>query len=179
VPSAVEHSLAYRKRQFVLPRFAVLVFVVLMSPLPHSQGQAAVIQKSLSLSLEVVRAEIPAGTVPQFRLKIRNISGIAQKVLDIPNRHDLQHSFCELDVFKDGKLVLVPSAFSDFGEIEDKDFISLQPGESVTFTLSRFADAWNELPPGKYRAYVHFYPNPEAPYSPILVSPGVQFVVRP
>ena len=178
MPSEVEQSLAYRKREPAFRRFAVLVFVVLTSPLPHPQGQA-VIQKSLSLSLEVVRAEIRAGTVPQFRLKIKNISRIAQKVLDIPNRHDLQHSFCELDVFKDGKLVLVPSAFSDFGEIEEKDFVTLQPGESVTFTLSRFADAWNELPPGKYRAYVHFYPNPEAPYSPILVSPGVQFVVRP
>jgi hypothetical protein len=179
VPSAVEHSVAYRKRESVLRRFGVLVFVVLTSLLPHPQGQAAVIQKSLSLSLEIVRAEIRAGEVPQFRLKIKNISGIAQKVLDIPNRHDLQHSFCELDVFKDGKLVLVPSAFSDPGDIEDKDFVSLQPGESVTFTLSRFAEAWSELPPGRYKAYVHFHPNPEAFYSPILVSPRVQFVVRP
>jgi hypothetical protein len=179
VPNSVGHSPANRKRESVLPRFAVLVFVVLTSPLLHPQGRAAVIEKSLSLSLEIVRAEIPAGTVPQFRLKIKNISGIAQKVLDIPNRHDLQNSFCELDVFKDGKLVLVPSAISDFGEIEDKDFVALQPGERVTFTLSRFAEAWSELPPGKYRAYVHFHPNPHANYSPILVSPGVPFVVRP
>jgi hypothetical protein len=75
--------------------------------------------------------------------------------------------------------VLVPSTFSDFGEIEDKDFVALQPGESVTFTLSRFAQAWSELRPGKYKAYVHFHQNPHAPYSTILVSPGVQFVVRP
>ena len=95
MPSAVGHSLVYRKCEPAFRRFAVLVFVVLTSSLLHPQGQAAVIQKSLLLSLEVVRAEIPAGTVPQFRLKIKNISGIAQKVLDIPNRHDLQHSFCE------------------------------------------------------------------------------------
>jgi hypothetical protein len=133
--------------------------------------------KPLALSLEVVEQEVKAGTAPRFRLTVKNTSAGAEKVLDIRDRHDLQDTYYDLEVTQDGKPVHVPRAISDPGPIDDKSFLPLPPGDSVTFVLSKFATALEELPPGSYQASVRFW-RPGQDYESSYKSPEVTFSVR-
>jgi hypothetical protein len=134
--------------------------------------------KPLSLSLEVVEPAIGVGTTPTFRLTVKNTSERAEKVLDIRRRPDLQDTYYELEVTKDGERVNVPRAISDPGPINDEAFLSLAPGESVTFVLSRFAQALERLPPGRYEASVRFWQDPYQGHETSYNSPEVSFTVR-
>jgi hypothetical protein len=134
--------------------------------------------KPIVLSLEVVEREIRAGTAPTFRLTLKNISEGAEKVLDIRNRAGLQDTYYDLEVTQDGKPVHVPRAISDPGPIDDTAFLSLSPGGSVTFVLSNFATALEELPPGSYQASVRFWQDPYQDSETSYKSPEVTFTVR-
>lgn len=72
-------------------------------------------------------------------------------------RGDLQDTYFDLEVTHDGKLVDVPRIISDPGPIRDDDFVVLKPGESLTYELTRFASAWNQLPEGEYTAVAIFW----------------------
>ncbi len=52
----------------------------------------------------------------------------------------------------------MPRAISDPGPITDADYVTLKPGESVTYELKRFAPAWETLPVGKYTAVICVWP---------------------
>jgi hypothetical protein len=134
--------------------------------------------KPLSLSLEVVDKEIKSGTTPQFRLTVTNTSNEEEKVLDIRGRSDLQHTYYDLEVTKDGKSVDLPRAISDPGPISDREFLSLAPGASVTFVLSSFPMSLNALPPGNYQASVRFWQNPYRSHQTAYNSPDVTFAVE-
>jgi hypothetical protein len=134
--------------------------------------------RPLALSLEVVEQEVAAGTTPTFRLTVKNTSERVAKVLDIRRRHDLQDTYYDLEVTKDGQRVEVPRAISDPAPINDEALLSLPPGESVTFVLSRFALALTRLPPGRYQASVRFWQDPYQSHKTSYNSPEVTFTVR-
>ena len=93
-------------------------------------------------------------------------------------RHDLQHTYYDLKVTRDGKPVDLPRAISDPGLIGDDDFVSLLPGGSVTFVLSNFPQPLEELPPGSYQASVRFWQDPYQSRETSYNSPEVTFTVR-
>jgi hypothetical protein len=131
----------------------------------------------LSLSLEAVTKTVKKGTVPKFRLTIRNDGTAPEKILDIRGRPDLQDNYYDLEVLQDGKVVRLARAISDPGPIApgDRDFVTLKPGQKVTFPLERFATAYQRLPPGKYKARVKFWPPFE--HSKKQHSPEAEFTV--
>jgi hypothetical protein len=158
----------------------VVICAILASLIGFARGQGeAGTKRPVSLSLKAIRTEVKAGTRPAFQLSVKNVSGNTQKVLDIRKRHDLQDTYFDLDVLKDGKEVLMPRAISDPGDIEDQDWVSLPTGASVTFTLSSFAGAWERLPPGSDKARVRFWQNPSASHTTSFYSPEAEFGVRP
>jgi hypothetical protein len=116
--------------------------------------------RPLSLSLEVAEQEIKAGTIPTFRLTVKNASREPQKVLDIRERRDLQDTYYDLEITTDGKPVKLPRAISDPGPIANRDFLALPPQESITFVLKDFPVDLKELPPGSYQASVRFWQDP-------------------
>jgi hypothetical protein len=156
-------------------RCAVLAFLVVFvwqARAVLGQDDKAAPLRPLTLELQAVKPAVPAGTVPGFRLTIRNEGKAAEKVLRL--RADLQDTYFDLEVTRDGKPVDLPRAISDPGPISDKDFVTLPVGEKVTYELTRFATAFEKLPPGEYKARVRFwrpsqgreksYLSPEAPF---------------
>jgi hypothetical protein len=113
-------------------------------------------KKTFELSLRPVRSEKKSETNPVFMLTIRNVASTTQRVPDMLKRPDLEDTYYELEVFKGGKRVFVPHAIDDAEPIEDKDWLALAPGASVSVRLSNSASGWYELPPGSYKARVRF-----------------------
>jgi hypothetical protein len=134
----------------------------------------------ISLSLAAVEKTIKRGTVPRFRLTIRNCGQDSQRVLDLRGgrRPDLHDTYCKLVVTEGDKAVDLPSAISDPGAISDNDFFDLKPGEAVTMDLSRFATMLERLPPGRYKARVRFWQDPYQSSKTSISSPAAEFVVR-
>jgi hypothetical protein len=112
-------------------------------------------KRSLVAELEATTKSFAQGTVPTFKLKIKNDGKAPEKVLKL--RGDLQDLYYDLEVSQNGKSVSVPRAISDPGPVTDDDYVTLKPGESVTYELKRFASAWDELPVGKYVAVVRVW----------------------
>jgi hypothetical protein len=156
-------------------RLPVLVLFAMALPMEpvYSQDKKAPPKQALSAELEVARKSIPQGTVPTFKLKITNGGKEPQKVLKL--RGDLQDTYFDLEVSQDGKRVSVPRAISDPGTVADSDYVTLKPGESVTYELKRFASAWERLPVGKYAAVVRVWPPGDREKS--FLSPEAMFEI--
>jgi hypothetical protein len=137
-----------------------LFLVVFAMPLQmgpaNSQTEKASLKRPLIAELEVTKKSFPRGTVPRFKLKIKNEGKAPAKVLKL--RTDLQDTYYDLEVSQNGKMISVTRAISDPGPITDADYVTLKPGESVTYELKRFASAWETLPVGKYTAVVRVRP---------------------
>ena len=133
----------------------------------------------IKLSLEAINKTVMSGAVPKFRLTIKNQFKDPERVIDLRGgrRNDLQDTYYDLEVEHDGKPVSLPRAISDPGPISKEDFLTLKPGEHVTFELSRFALALEQLSPGKYKARVRFWKDPSKPSKSSLFSPYAEFTV--
>jgi hypothetical protein len=116
------------------------------------QDENAPPNRSLVAELEATTKSFAQGTVPTFKLTIKNDGKAPQKVLKL--RGDLQDTYYDLEVSQNGTSVGVPRAISDPGPVTDDDYVTLKPGESVTYELKRFGSAWERLPAGKYTAVV-------------------------
>ena len=116
----------------------------------------------ISLQLEAIEPSVTAGVVPKFQLTLRNEGKAAVKVLDIRDnrRVDLQDTYYDVEIRRGKELVELPRVISDPGLISDDDFTSLGAGAKLSFKLTRFALALEELPPGKYKARVQFWKDP-------------------
>ncbi|HZZ78418.1 MAG TPA: hypothetical protein VFE62_07855 [Gemmataceae bacterium] len=112
-------------------------------------------KRSMVAELEATKKSFPQGTVPSFRLKLKNTGKEAEKVLKL--RGDLQDAYYDLEVTQNGKPVSVPRAISDPGPTSDADYLTLKPGEVVTFELTKFASMWEVLPVGAYSATVRVW----------------------
>ena len=140
-----------------------------------SCGHAA--QRELALTLVPVEPVIPFGTVPHFRLTITNVSDHAMRVLDAKRRVDLQHTYYDLVVTKDGKRVDVPRAISDPGPVSDRDWLEIPPGGAKVFLLTDFPQRFDKLPPGVYEACVNFWRDPFQSHDTADLSPKVKFTI--
>jgi hypothetical protein len=135
-------------------------------------------ERPISISLEAVDKAIKKGTVPKFRLTIRNEGTAPERVIDLRSRRsDLQDTYYHLAITQDGKAVSLPRAISD-PPISDRDFLTVKPGEKVTFELTRFAIALEKLLPGKYEVRVRFWQDPRQSSKTGLFSPSAEFVVQ-
>jgi hypothetical protein len=137
-------------------------------------------ERPLRLSLAAIDQAVKKGTAPRFKLMIENVGTTPQKVLDLRNnrRVDLQHTYCDLEVLRNSKVVFVPRAISDPGPISDADTFILKPGDKAMFELTSFASAWDRLPPGKYRARVRFWQDPLQSSKTSVYSPEAPFEVK-
>jgi hypothetical protein len=135
--------------------------------------------RSLTLALQVFENPIKEGSVPSLRLTIQNRGKIAQKVLDISGgrRVDLQHTYYDIEVIKDGKVVHLPRAISDPGPILDADYVALKPNAKITFDLTDFPVALDKLPVGKYKVRVLFWQDPFESHKKRCPSPDAEFTV--
>jgi hypothetical protein len=142
-------------------RLLVLACLAILLPVVSgcAQDENAPPNGSLVAELEATKKSFAQGTVPTFKLTIKNVGKAPEKVLKL--RGDLQDTYYDLEVSQDGKSVSVARAISDPGPITDDDYVTLKPGESVTHELKRFASAWQELPAGKYTAVVRVWPPSE------------------
>jgi hypothetical protein len=161
-----------------MKRFTVLPFAACMLLLvgdARVMGQEKKPKSALRLKLECVQGTVPAGTAPVLRLTIENTGTADERVLK--PRGDLQDSYYDLVVTKDGKALNLGRAISDPGPISDPDFLTLKPGGKVTFEFSRYAVAVHDLPPGSYQAQIHFWQDPFKSHTTAVLSPAAAFTV--
>src|SRR5262245_14327795 len=74
-------------------------------------------KSALSLKLEAVNETIRAGSRPVLRFTIKNVSDADEKILK--PRGDLQDTYYDLVVSKEGKEHSLPRAISDPGPVSD------------------------------------------------------------
>ena len=131
---------------------------------------------TLSLTLETAKESIRAGTEPVLRLTIENVGKVDEKILR--PRGDLQDTYYDLVITKEGKPLKLGRAISDPGPIPDEDFLTLKPGKKITFEFSRYAVAVHDLAPGKYQAQIRFWQNPYQSHTTAIMSPAASFAVE-
>ncbi len=119
------------------------------------------------------------GGAPKFVLTIHNEGDAPERIIDLSGgrRADLQDTYYDLVVTRNGKEVDVRRAISDPGPVGENDFLTLQPGEKVAFELTRFAAGLAALPPGEYQARIRFWQNPHQPATSAFFSPYAEFTV--
>jgi hypothetical protein len=131
---------------------------------------------ALSLKLEAAKETVAAGTEPVLRLTIENVGMVDEKILK--PRADLQDTYYDLVVTKEGKPLELGRAISDPGPIPEESFLALKPGKKVTFEFSRYAVAVHSLPPGKYQAQIRLWQDPYKSHTTAIMSPATTFVVE-
>jgi hypothetical protein len=160
---------------FRLPSFLLVAILSLQVTGPaFSQADKNPPMRPLVLKLEATKKAFAQGTVPSFRLTIKNDGKAAEKVLKL--RGDLQDTYFDLEVTQNGKSVSVPRAISDPGPFGDDDYTTLKPGKSLTYQLTRFASAWDRLPAGEYSAVVRFW-RPDEGYEKAYSSSEAKFKI--
>jgi hypothetical protein len=105
-----------------------------------------------TLSLQAIEPHIHVGTAPGFRLTLKNVSDHPCRIINAEARVDLQHTYYNLVVTKNGELVSVLRAISDPGPVSDADWVEVVAGGTRTFLLTDFPDAFDQLRPGAYEA---------------------------
>jgi hypothetical protein len=133
--------------------------------------------RDFALALQPIESRIPAGTSPRFRITLTNISDHTCRVLNIERRVDLQHTYFDLVVTKDGEPVRLPRAISDPGPISDADWLQIAPGGTKSFTLASFPQTYDRLPPGTHEAYVQFWHDPFQSRTTAYKSETAKFTV--
>src|SRR3954469_22563292 len=103
--------------------------LLLLMTVSCSQGA----QRELVLLLAPIAPVIRVGTVPHFHLTITNISDHVMRVIDAGRRVDLQHTYYNLVITRDGKPVNIPRAISDPGQVSDRDWVEIPSGKTKNF----------------------------------------------
>lgn len=111
------------------------------------------------MSLIATTPSVKVGAKPRFSARVRNGTGRAVRLLDIREgrRPDLQESYFELVVTRDGEVVDVPIVISDPGPIDDTDVFELTPGRELEVRDVKYTRDLSELPVGEYEAFVLFW----------------------
>jgi hypothetical protein len=163
----------YFKRH--LGNIILIVFMISLISKPsdaHANGE-----NDISVSLRIQNQEIEVGKLPKLTVKIKNVSEIKIKVLNIEGRPDLQDTYCESIFLKNGNHFKYMTAISDPGPVGDRDFVKLSPGEELSINLANPNIDPNDLKPGKYEVYVIFRPDPYS-FAKKYRSQKVGFIVK-
>jgi hypothetical protein len=131
---------------------------VSISAAQRSSRTAAPTCSTADVTVVTATPTLKAGTRPQFSVVVTNKSRDPIRVLDVRNgrRVDLQHNYFELFIVEGPRLVDLPIAISDPGAVADADFTVLKPGERIEVGSLSYTRAAEELPPGKYSAFILF-----------------------
>lgn len=133
--------------------------------------------RDFALALQPIESRVLVGTPPKFRLTLTNITDHPCRVLNIERRVDLQHTYYDLVVTKEGQPVRLPRAISDPGAISDADWLRIPRGATKTFTLTNFPQTYDRLPTGTYEAYVRFWRDPSQSHTNAYRSETAKFTV--
>jgi hypothetical protein len=130
--------------------------------------------------LEAINTIVPAGTVPRFRLTLRNRATTPLIVLDVRDgrRPDLQAVYFELEVLSAETVVDLPRAICDPGPVSDSDFFSIKAGQTEQLLLSESCLDFHQVKPGPYRARVLLWLDPYASAQTRCRSEDASFTVQ-
>jgi hypothetical protein len=117
---------------------------------------------------------VPNGTVA-FTHSNFSVGKADERILK--PRGDLQDTYYDLVIMKEGKTLSLPRAISDPGFINEADFLTLKAGRKTTFEFSRYAVVTQELTPGKYEAKIRFWQDPWQSDTTAIMSPVATFAV--
>jgi hypothetical protein len=114
----------------------------------------------------ILRVEVPkikVGAEPQFVLSLRNTGKESLRILDVRGgrRSDLQDTYFEVLVQRQGQRVSLPRPICDPGPISEEDFFQLLPGVKEDIRLSEPCLDLTALKPGAYEAHVSLWPDAE------------------
>jgi len=151
-----------------------LVLNTLVSVVAQETNEA----RSIALNLQPVQSEVSAGQAPQFRLTLSNTTDRVERVLNIAKRVDLQHTYYNVIIVQNRKAIWVPRAISDPGPVSKTDWLEIAPGATRTFLLKSFPDAFDQLPPGSYEAYVEFWQDPYESHKTRYKSNSATFTIK-
>jgi hypothetical protein len=152
---------------------------VSVSAAQRSSPTAAPACRAADVTVVTATPTLKAGTRPQFSVVVTNKSRDPIRVLDVRNgrRVDLQHNYFELFIVEGPRLVDLPIAISDPGAVADADFTVLKPGERIEVGSLSYTRTAEELPPGKYLAFILFWQDPYMSHTSRCRSSEARFVV--
>ncbi len=134
--------------------------------------------RDFALKLEPIVSQIRTGAVPSFRLTLTNISDHTCRILNVDSRRvELQHTYYDLVIWKDGKKLWVPRAISDPGPISDRDWLEVARGATKSFLLTNFPQNLESLRAGNYEGSIRFWRDPHTSHSNAYDSPKAKFTV--
>ena len=160
-------------------RIAIALFLPLLgvSCTRHPAVTETHSTRDFALGLQPVESRVRAGTIPQFRLTLTNVSEHTCRILNAEARVDLQHTYYNLVVTQCGTNVWVGRMISDPGPIDLTDWLEIQPSQRREFVLTDFPDWWERLLPGDYEAYIDFWRDPAQSHTTRYRSQIARFTV--
>jgi len=157
--------------------FACLEVAAFAAAAPPEEKDKKGPPKPIALSLKVGSKVVKMGGVLEFRLTLKNTSDQPQLVLDLPKRPDLQSVYFKLQLTREGEEIHLKRTISDTERIGDEDFLKLAPGRSVTFKIADQNSVLEQLQPGKYKACIRFWQDPNRNFRSAYYSPEVEFTL--
>jgi len=130
----------------------------------HAEASQSQNCAGLDAVLGAAPSRVRVGSSPVFTLTLKNISGKAQRLLDVRNgrRGDLQYSYYQLILEQNGRSFdEVPAFVADPGPIAEDDLFALPPNAQVQFLL-RTQLVLEALPTGRYDTHVRIRFAPDA-----------------
>jgi hypothetical protein len=157
-----ESRVQRRKKDDMKRSVLILIASLLLVSCNHFRGvlRQADTGPYFTLSLQAIEPHIRVGTAPRFRLTLKNVSDHSCRIINAEARVDLQHTYYNLEVTKNGEPVSVLRAISDPGPVSVGDSVEVVPGGTRTFLLTSFPDAFDQLRLGAYKAHVEFWRDP-------------------
>jgi hypothetical protein len=113
---------------------------------------------NLVVQLSPAQQQVVRGDTPHFVVTITPVSSTS-KIIKFEARPDLKDAYVRVVVTRNGAAVDVPAAISDPGPVDEKDYIELRPGQSMTLTHDGSPLALSKLPPGLYSVTVKLQPD--------------------
>ena len=124
---------------------AALVAIIALSASP--------IAAETRVTLAPANQVLNVGDTPQFRVRLQAL-GSPARIIRFAGRDDLRITYARLVVTAGGKAHALVPFISDPGPIDDRNILTLQPGQSVDFQHRGEPFPLRELAPGVYSAKV-------------------------
>jgi hypothetical protein len=163
----------------ILVSACIVTGYVSVSAAQRSSPTATPACRAADVTVVTATPMLKVGTRPQFSVVVTNKSRDPIRVLDVGNgrRIDLQDNYFELFIVEGARVVDLPIAISDPGAVAEADFTVLKPGERFEVRSLSYTRVAEELPPGKYSAFILFWQDPYMPHTSRCRSSEAPFVV--
>jgi hypothetical protein len=116
----------------------------------------------LKATLQAEESNVRVGAEPNFVLSLRNGTKKPIQILDIRKgrRPDLETTYFDVVIERQGSPVSVPRPICDPGPISAADFFQLDPGITEGIHMSHQCLDLTGLQPGRYEAHVSVWLDP-------------------